>query len=63
MVFFDANLWILLSHNIKSLQYPLMDCDNFSAITLFEHVLYILIYDAFYFPPSMRYLIGRFYPS
>ena len=40
-----------------------MHCDDFGPITLFVHVLYILIYDAFYFPPSMRYLIRRLDPA
>jgi hypothetical protein len=40
-----------------------MNCDQFGAITFFEHVLYILIYDAFYFPPSMGDLIWRLDPA
>ena len=63
MVFFDTNIWVLLSHNIKGWQYPLMNWDQFSAIAFLSHSLYILVYYAFYFPPSMSYLIWRFYPS
>ena len=40
-----------------------MHCDDFGTITLFVHVLYILIYDAFYFPPSMGYLVRRLDPT
>lgn len=62
MIFFDANLRVLLSHHIKGWQYPLMNWNQFSAITFLEHTLDILVDYAFYFPPSVSYLVWRLYP-
>ena len=63
MIFFDANLWVLLSHDVKRWQYPLMNCDHFGTISFLDHILNILIHHAFNLPPSVSYLIWCLYPA
>jgi len=40
-----------------------MNCDQFGPIALLQHALNILVHYAFYFPPSMSYLIWRLDPA